>query len=254
MPQADVEGDFRPWQSFAYALLAGVPRDTVMTPGGDTLSSVIAHSTDLCVDEPEDLGHALVTLGMLPAVDRPAVLRFGGVDTPVELLVGHAIRAHYLGHFWVCHMFHLTEGIVLAVARLPGLQRFAAYPTEFVAGQMRVLKVLAVLLRLLPPAPGRRRSRSRSSRTRCGWGPCSRTTCSTRGTSSVERVRFAVAGLQLFRSLNAWGRPATVSRAPDVHTGRNGYRWCSGRASRRARSGDQGQTVACGSSGATVCP
>jgi len=149
MPQADVEGDFHPWQSFAYALLAGVPRDTVMTPGGDTLGSVIAHSTNLCVDEPEDLGHALVTLGMLPAADRPAVLRFGGVDTPAELLVGHAIRAHYLGHFRVCRKFHLTEGIVLAVARLPGLQRFAAYPAELVAGQMRVLKVLAVLLRLL---------------------------------------------------------------------------------------------------------
>jgi hypothetical protein len=145
--QCDPEGDFHPWQGFAYALMAGVDPDRQLAPGGVTLRSLARHSRFLDTTEGTELGHLLFALGTLgpDTVDPP--FRMRGESCDRSRLMEKAVEAHVHGGFEVCRKFHLTEGLCAMAAGFPELAGYRGVAQGFLEGQLDVLWPLAVILR-----------------------------------------------------------------------------------------------------------
>jgi hypothetical protein len=139
------EGDFHPWQSFAYlTLLDPAAGDWTLTDG-TTIREVARGSTDLAVEQAEELGHPLLAASWLFGDADVPPLRFGGTDLNVEEILRHALYAQWFGHFDVCRKFHLTEGIVSITARQTGLGPYRHLAAAALSGQYRVLEATAAL-------------------------------------------------------------------------------------------------------------
>ena len=145
--QVDPEGDFHPWQSLAYAVMAGVDPDRPIPPSGATLRDLAKNSRYLNTREGRELGHLLFALAHLdPAIDgRPFLLEGEACDVP--RLMEMAVEAHHYGSFEVCRKFHLTEGLCAMVSRVAGLEGFRADAQGFLTGQLDMLLILALILR-----------------------------------------------------------------------------------------------------------
>jgi hypothetical protein len=155
--QRDAEGDFHPWQSFAYlSLLHRQHPGSRAALDLDRLREVARHSRELNVDRGEELGHCLLAATAL--FPRPAELRFvfDRRACTFEQLLREALHAQWFGDFEVCRKFHLTEGICAAAFGRPDLGRYRELAGAAFRGQERVLRVLATLLRALtgPAHPG----------------------------------------------------------------------------------------------------
>ena len=144
--QKHSEGEVHPWQSLAYALMAGADPDAPIGDTDHTIRSVAAASRWLLTDEGEELGHLLYGLARLgdDASDRPFILSdFSEVG--LEGLVAMSVRAHISGHFEVCRKAHLTEGICAAVARFDQLRSMRPVASSFLKGQISTLLLLGVI-------------------------------------------------------------------------------------------------------------
>jgi hypothetical protein len=146
IPQCDPEGDFHPWQSLAYAVMAGAEPDRSIGASKASLRDLARNSRALQTGEGRELGHLLFGLADLdPDVDgRPFVLTHGRV--PVRELLDMAVHAHHFGAFDVCRKFHLTEGLCAASSRIPGLESYRPHAEGFLEGQMNMLVLFALLL------------------------------------------------------------------------------------------------------------
>lgn len=142
--QKDPEGEFHPWQSFAYLLMAGVSPRHAFGPQGYRLEELARHSTNLNVDVGTELGHLLFALAHM---DADAFGPFRMKDRVLGLgeLAELAVEAHHDGPFNVCRKVHLTEGLCAAAARIPALRGHAAQAEGFLQGQMEVAVVFAAL-------------------------------------------------------------------------------------------------------------
>jgi hypothetical protein len=143
--QCDPEGEFHPWQSFAYAVMAGVGADDAFPPGV-TLRELMRNSRFLNTREGRELGHLLFALAYVePRADGPPFSLDGEVcDVPG--LMERAVEAHHYGSFEVCRKFHLTEGLC-AMAALT--ERFEGYRRDaqgFLEGQLDMLLLVGVIL------------------------------------------------------------------------------------------------------------
>lgn len=114
------DGDFHPWQTIAYALMAGADVERELPELAVTLAQLYASSTALATHEGEELGHLLFALAWLPAAAE-LEFEFGGRSCDVTALMRAAIEAHHDGHFRVCCKTHLCEGICAAAAVIPAL-------------------------------------------------------------------------------------------------------------------------------------
>lgn len=151
--QRDSEGDFHPWQSFAYlSLLRRQIPDCGRSIDADRLRDAAVHSRDLNVDRGEELGHGLLAAALL--FSRPAELEFvfAGRAHTFEELLREALHAQWFGDFDVCRKFHLTEGIYAAAFQNPGLSRYRELAAAALDGQEGVLRLVAVLLRAIVEA------------------------------------------------------------------------------------------------------
>ncbi len=109
IPQNCGWGDFHPWQTFAYAKMAGL--DFHLEVAGLPLYAVVAESNNLATKDATDLGHCLYTLARLPAEQRPKTYKFDGRSVVLEDLFQIALSGHIEGGYHVCRKFHLTEGL-----------------------------------------------------------------------------------------------------------------------------------------------
>src|SRR5215212_8792326 len=143
--QCDPEGEVLPWQSIAYAVMAGVNPDEVIRPGV-TLRTLAQNSRYLQTTEGRELGHLLFALAYLePSLDsRPFSL--SGEICDVRKLMELAVEAHHYGSFEVCRKFHLTEGVCAMAAKVPGLESFRDDAQSFLDGQLDMLLLLGVIL------------------------------------------------------------------------------------------------------------
>ena len=146
IPQCDPEGDFHPWQSLAYAAMAGAEPDRPLGASKASLRDLVRNSRALQTGEGRELGHLLFALADLdPDADgHPFVLTHG--TFPVRELMDMAVHAHHFGTFDVCRKFHLTEGICAASSRIPGLESYRPHAEGFLESQMNVLVLFALLL------------------------------------------------------------------------------------------------------------
>lgn len=144
--QCDPEGDFHPWQTFAYAVMAGVDPGRLIPTAQTTLESVAAASRRLQTSDPAELGHLLYALPHLPAaITQPFALQDGLVD--LDELVERAIDAHLYGSFRVCRKFHLTEGLCAMSALVAKFRDRCDVSQGFLDGQLEMLLLLGIVIR-----------------------------------------------------------------------------------------------------------
>jgi hypothetical protein len=139
--QCDDEGDFHPWQSFAYAVMAGVRPDTPIAGANCNLLELALGSRSLNTKDGCELGHLLYTAAHF---GLPPETPFGLVDEARTLgeLVEMAIDAHHDGHFRVCRKVHLTEGLCAISALEPAFAEHRETAQGFLNGQLDLLPVL----------------------------------------------------------------------------------------------------------------
>jgi hypothetical protein len=139
--QCDNEGDFHPWQSFAYAVMAGVTPDTPIAGAHCNLFDLALGSRSLNTKDGCELGHLLYTAVHFGLPKETPFLLVDEVRTLSEL-VDMAIDAHFDGHFRVCRKVHLTEGLCAISALDPAFAEHRETAQGFLDGQLDLLPVL----------------------------------------------------------------------------------------------------------------
>lgn len=139
--QCDEEGDFHPWQSFAYAVMAGVSPEAPIAGADCKLFEVALGSRQLNTKDGCELGHLLYTVAHY---GLPGDTQFALIDELRTLseLVDLAIEAHHDGHFRVCRKVHLTEGLCAIAALDPAFAEHRETAQGFLDGQLDLLPVL----------------------------------------------------------------------------------------------------------------
>ncbi|MDX1121811.1 hypothetical protein GOL29_27990 [Sinorhizobium medicae] len=154
IPQCDPEGDFHPWQSFAYAAMAGADGERSLDCSPHSLISLARSSRHLQTRDGRELGHLLFALAEFdPDPDGPPLF-MDGEKVSIRRLPERAIHAHHFGTFEVCRKFHLTEGLCAAVSRIPSFERYHSEAQGFLDGQMTVLELFAFLMNHIRQARG----------------------------------------------------------------------------------------------------
>jgi len=145
--QCDPEGDFHPWQTFAYLVMAGADPDRRLAGADFSLRELARNSRYLNTDAGHELGHLLFALAYLDP--DPAGRPFHLLDQVCDLenLMEMAVEAHHWGSFDVCRKFHLTEGLCAVASRVEGMERFRDSAQGFLDGQLDMLLLLGVILR-----------------------------------------------------------------------------------------------------------
>lgn len=143
--QCNPEGEFHPWQSFAYAVMAGVDADAPLS-SGVTLRGLMRNSRELGTREGHELGHLLFALAYVEpdAGGRPFSLE--GESRDVQGLMEMAVEAHHYGSFDVCRKFHLTEGLCAMAARAPEFAGYREDAQGFLEGQLDMLLLVGLIL------------------------------------------------------------------------------------------------------------
>jgi hypothetical protein len=132
--QSQETGDFHPWQTFAYCVMA----DHALVHancGTIPLGELAANSSDLNTSNNTDLGHFLYAYSNLPHRYRPKRAVFDRRSRSVRDLVDIAIEGHFYGGFEVCRKFHLTEGLC-AITTLARFAHHRSVVETFVNGQL----------------------------------------------------------------------------------------------------------------------
>ncbi len=146
--QSREDGDFHPWQSFAYCRMANLPQSYAI--GNVLLRTLMRNSTDLNTSDPTDLGHLLYCVAHDDLDNLPRFI-FGGDELNVSGLVEQAVEGHVYGGYHVCRKFHLTEGLCAISAR----SQFFDYHeivSELLYGQLQSLRPLLAITCLNIPA------------------------------------------------------------------------------------------------------
>lgn len=143
--QCNPEGEFHPWQTFAYSVMAGVHPEITYTSYGITLQELASNSTFLNTQKGTELGHLLYALPHL--VSDPHLLQFSlkGDIHNIEDLMNLAIEAHITGDFEVCRKFHLTEGLCAMAKKVEGFESYQEVANIFLEGQMEILFVVGAI-------------------------------------------------------------------------------------------------------------
>lgn len=141
------DGDYHPWQMFAYASLAGVPPEAVIPQTGATFRTLAINSNVISLDGRgyEDLGHLLVAASFL-VPDRGFEFRLDGQKVSLEWIAGKALEAHTNMRESVCHHFHITEGLVVASRLVPGLGGLSGEAQELIDRQIDILSYIGTVL------------------------------------------------------------------------------------------------------------
>ena len=151
--QCDPEGDFHPWQTFAYSAMAGISSDTKIADTEVSYGDLMNGSKIIQTDDGIELGHLLFAIGYYHESIHDTKFSFCPANgEPFEMdlyeLMKQAVYAHYHGEFTVCRKFHLTEGLMAVTAKVPGMDEFKPFVEEFLRGQLEILPVLGTILSL----------------------------------------------------------------------------------------------------------
>ncbi|MDM5175749.1 hypothetical protein PO883_00795 [Massilia sp. DJPM01] len=143
--QCHPEGDFHPWQTFAYTMMAGIDPEARVGALPFTLREIAQHSTVIRTSAMDDLGHLMYAHA---ALGLPDTLTFEFNGTPLTLadMMEEAIKAHHFGPFYVCRKFHLTEGLCAIAATYPAFARYQPVAQKFLDGQLEVMLTLSLLV------------------------------------------------------------------------------------------------------------
>jgi hypothetical protein len=152
--QNSPEGDFHPWQTFAYLAMSGFEKEGRI--GRHSIIETVKNSNviNLPSTESHDFGHLL--FGYAYFLDNPD-LEFTFKDTKLKFgqLLEKAIESHENGPFTVCRKVHLTEGIIATTNKFKEFEHLRKYNEYFLHGQLEILKLLGSLLYFLKTNTGK---------------------------------------------------------------------------------------------------
>lgn len=146
--QCHPEGDFHPFQTFAYSMMAGVDPDSRVGNRPFTLREIAQNCTVVRTSDMTDLGHMLFSFAemKLPAT---TTMHFNGQPLNLPQMMEQAVHAHHFGSFFVCRKYHLTEGLCAAAKAYPELAHYQGVAQQFLDGQMDVMLTLSMLIKEL---------------------------------------------------------------------------------------------------------
>jgi len=144
--QCDPEGDFHPWQSFSYAVMAGIDPNLSISSRGFTLASLAKNSRIINTKEGRELGHLLFALAFLEPSQDASPFYLDGNKCNIKSLMDQAVYAHHYGTFEVCRKFHLTEGLCAAATKIRGFENYREDAQGFLNGQLDIMIILGVIL------------------------------------------------------------------------------------------------------------
>lgn len=145
--QCHLEGEVHPWQTFAYAAMAGVDPDIPIGSTGLTVRDVARHTRQLNTPEGRELGHLLFALTFLdPEMDGGPFFMLDD-ECDLERLMLRAVEAHHFGTFDVCRKFHLTEGLCAVASKIKGFEKYRGAAQGFLEGQLDQLFLLGLILK-----------------------------------------------------------------------------------------------------------
>jgi hypothetical protein len=160
--QRHPEGDYHPWQSFAYAVMAGVDPFAELGASGVTLLSLAANSRRINTRSQHELGHLLFALAFLDRREDSDPFLLDGLRCTPRDLMRIALDSHWTGSFEVCRKVHETEGVCAAAALLPTLECFRSEAQVFLSGQLDILVVLGTIMALVDECTRKPESASKS--------------------------------------------------------------------------------------------
>ncbi len=140
--------DYHPWQTFAYASLAGVESDNSLGETDLTLRTLAVNSRaiSLASEKYYDIGHLLIGSSFLTP-DPTTQFKLGHDNYTLAQLVNLALNVHAnISRSSVCYDFHLTEGLCLAVGTVPELSHLRENVRAILDEQLKVLAFLGVYI------------------------------------------------------------------------------------------------------------
>ncbi|MBL3659029.1 hypothetical protein [Fulvivirga sediminis] len=141
------EGDFHPWQSFAYSVMAGIDGGEKFGKRQHTLAEVAENSRYINHKDGEELGHLLFALSFLEDKKDIKPFEFRDRDNAdLEELMEWATTTHVEGTFRVCRKFHLTEGLCAISTRINGFESYQEIAPYFLEGQLNMIYLLSIIL------------------------------------------------------------------------------------------------------------
>jgi hypothetical protein len=146
--QCHPEGDYHPWQTFAYTMMAGVDPSAKVGTLPYSLREIAENSTVIRTSAMDDLGHLMFASAAL-GMPSSLTCHFNGTPLNLAQMVDKAIHAHHFGPFYVCRKFHLTEGLCAVAATYPELAEYKPVAQKFLDGQLEVMLTLSLLIRQL---------------------------------------------------------------------------------------------------------
>jgi hypothetical protein len=144
--QCDPEGEFHPWQTLAYVVMAGVDPELSLGSSGATIRDLALNSRQLNTKEGRELGHLLFGLAYLDPEMAGGPFFLEDIACDLPKLVELAVEAHHYGTFEVCRKFHLTEGLCAVAAKIAGFEKYRDDAQGFLEGQLDILLVLGTIL------------------------------------------------------------------------------------------------------------
>lgn len=147
--QRHSEGDFHPWQSITYAVMAGVQKSTLIGKNGPSFFSVASNCFDLGTDDAAELGHFLFGAATLGFDRQLCEARLGGSSRTLQELAQLAVQEHFSGSFLVCRKIHLTEGLCAVSSLVESFERYRPLAQEFLNTQLDILIILGTILWLI---------------------------------------------------------------------------------------------------------
>jgi hypothetical protein len=146
--QCEPEGDFHPWQTFAYFIMAGVNPDKEIAGTGITIKELARNSRYINIkkEQGQELGHLLYALSYIDADSNTASFVIENVAYNLEELMEKAVHAHKFGTFEVCRKVHLTEGLCTISANVPEFAHYKPVAEVFLNGQLDILFLLCIAI------------------------------------------------------------------------------------------------------------
>jgi hypothetical protein len=141
--QCNPEGEVHPWQTFAYACMAGVNTSSLIE--GISIRELLHGSFDLGTSDSSEYGHALFAMVNTGVHEHT---QSGMPSLTIHEIAKQVIHAHFMGSFHVCRKFHLTEGFCAYAALVSASEKDKALAQTLLNSQLDILLILAAIVNL----------------------------------------------------------------------------------------------------------
>lgn len=145
------DGDYHPWQLFAYSIMAGISPDDEVPDTGATLRTMALNSRDMSVSRPigMEAGHLLFAAAHLTPDPNLEVI-VNGNKMRLRKIANEGLRAHAeigLDQLTVCEHTHLAEGLAVVAVKVPGMDSIREVIQELLSIHFEKLILIGAMIK-----------------------------------------------------------------------------------------------------------